>query len=334
MAKKDKIILNELDDWYQHDLIEKNLYNNLASLYQRESWDFNTIIRWTLIIGAIMIGIGLISFITFLIQSIYFVILALSVLCFIAYYYGFKLRKKDFKHYYPRTGNALIAVASLLINADIFAINSLIFTNEVHWTSILVLVTLVYFVIAYLNKNTLVLVFALTSAAISFGAKTGYVSGWGLYFLGLSYPMRFVVISPLVALLGYLHTRTDFSIPESFVQTYYAFGLLFLNLSLWILSIIGYHGNLFKWGYTNDNWELLFFSLLWAAADIIIFLIGTRFKQKIFVRYAITFLILNLYTRYFEYFWDKMYKSLFFIILGLISVSIGLYLEKKLNKKA
>ncbi len=39
----------------------------------------------------------------------------------------------------------------------------------------------------------LVWIFALLSLGSWFGAETGYVSGWGAYYLGMNYPMRFVL---------------------------------------------------------------------------------------------------------------------------------------------
>ena len=331
MANKNKIILKEIKEWYNQDLIEENLYLQLSSMYQKNEWDFTTIIKWTLVLGAVMISIGLISFITLLVQSIYLAILILSAFCLASYYYGFKLKERDFKYYFPKTGNALIAISSLLLGADIFAINKFIFNEGIHWTTLIFVISIIYLFIAYFKENTLVLVFSLLGFAAWFGAVTGYISGWGAYYLGLNYPMRFTLISPIIILIAYFHKKLDLSVPESFIRTYYSFGLLFVNLSLWILSIFGYQGGLGNWGFSSNNIELLFFSIVWLTADAVIFLIGAKFKDKMFVGYAVTFIILNLYTRYFEFFWDKMYKSLFFIILGGISIIIGLYFEKKLS---
>jgi hypothetical protein len=334
MSKKDEIILKEIEKWHKQDIIEEGLYQHLSSMYQENEWDFTTIIKWTLIIGAIMISIGLISFFALLFNSTILGILILSAFCLAGYYYGFNLKKRDFKYYFPKTGNALVAISSLLLGADIFAINKFLFNEGIHWTILIAFISIIYLFIAYFKENTLVLVFSLLGFATWFGAETGYMSGWGAYFLGLNYPMRFSLISPIIILIGYFHKRSNFSVPESFIRTYYSFGLLFVNLSLWILSIFGHQGGLDQWAFSSNNLELLFFSIVWLIVDVIIFIIGTKFKDKMFVGYAITFIILNLYTRYFEYFWDKMYKSLFFIVLGGISIVIGLYFEKKLSKKS
>ena len=121
--------------------------------------------------------------------------------------------------------------------------------------------------------------------------------------------------------------------PESFVKAYYAVGLLYINLSLWIMSIFGNYGDIDIWSEASQ-WELLIFSVIWGLADVAIFLIGSRSRNRMFTGYAIVFLILNLYTRYFEWFWDDMRKSLFFIVLGGISIAVGLLFERRLKPKA
>ena len=69
MGKKDEIILKEIEKWHKQDIIEEVLYKRLSSMYIENKWDFTTIIKWTLIIGAIMISIGLISFFSTVIPS-------------------------------------------------------------------------------------------------------------------------------------------------------------------------------------------------------------------------------------------------------------------------
>ena len=44
--------------------------------------------------------------------------------------------------------------------------------------------------------------------------------------------------------------------------------------------------------------------------------------------FGITFLAINLYTRYFEYFWDGLHKVVFFLILAASLALIGRYAEK------
>lgn len=333
MAKKEKIILQELRQWRDDDDISPELYEKLSVRYDLKSWDLGTIIRWTLVLGAIMLGIGLVTFFLTIMQSQAMLTVVLTLLCGLAYYFGFSLVSPDSSAYYPKSGNALIALACILLCADVFVVGDLLSSDSGHWPILLLITCVTYFVIAYFHKNTLVLVLALIGLATWFGTESGYMSGWGAYFLGLNYPMRFALVSPVIVLLGFLHRYFQLNVPESFIKTYYAIGLLYVNLSLWIMSIFGNYGDMHSWR-SAARYELLVFSLLWGAADIVIFVIGSRYHNKMFTGYALVFLILNLYTRYFEYFWNEMHKSLFFIVLGGVSVGLGLFFERRLKQKS
>ena len=331
MAKKDRIIREELRQWLDESLISQELHDSLAARYREGSWDISVIIRWTLVLGAIMLGIGLITFFLTIMDSKALIAIVLTLLCGLSYYFGLSMTLRTGGRYYPKSGNALIAVACLLLCGDIFVIGDILSTGSGHWPILLLIATAIYFGVAYWHKNTLVLVFALLGLATWFGTESGYVSGWGAYYLGLNYPMRFALVSPLVVLFGYLHEKLRlFNAPEAFVKAYYSIGLLYVNLSLWIMSIFGNYGDMHIWREASQ-WELLVFALIWGLADVVIFVIGSRWQNRMFTGYAIVFLILNIYTRYFEFFWDEMHKSLFFIVLGGMSIAVGLIFERRLK---
>lgn len=330
MGKKEKIILEELNLWHNNGLVEDELYEKLSSMYVIKSWNFVAIMKWVLIFGSILLGIGLISFITLIFHSRVFVVLVLTVLTLLGYYLGFFLSNRKNKNYYPKTGNAILVIASLTLCGDLFTIGDGFSIGDNHWTILLLITCIIYFLIAYLKKNELLLIMALLALATWFGMESGYVSGWGAYFLGLNYPLRFAIVSPFVILIGVLHKNVKFLELSSFVRIYYSIGLLYLNLSLWMLSIFGNYGNMYFW-HKATHTELLLLVFVWLLVDGVIFFIGTRFDDRMFVGYAVVFSAINLYTRYFEYFWNEMHKSLFFILLGIFTLGAGFYVEKKLR---
>jgi len=333
VAKKNDIILRELAQWRDQGQIGQDVYQRLAPQYQGRTWDFAAIVRWSLIIGAVMLGVGLISFITLIIHSLSFVALVLTILCGTAFWYGFQLTDPKRGRFFPKTGNALIAVACLLLCGDVFTVGKLLSTGGGNWPLLVLITSVIYFAVAYGTKNTLVLVFALLGLATWFGAESGYVSGWGAYYLGLNYPMRFALASPLVIAAGYLHRKfLAGRLPDSFARTYYSLGLLYLNLSLWLMSIFGNYGDIHRWQEVRQ-YQLLWYTIAWTVAIVVVFAIGARFRNRMFVNYAIVFGVIDLYTRYFEYLWNELHKSLFFIILGAVSVAAGLFFERRLRHR-
>ena len=63
--------------------------------------------------------------------------------------------------------------------------------------------------------------------------------------------------------------------------------------------------------------QVLIYSILFAIAAGVSLFAGIRNKDDVARDFGIIFLLVNLYTRYFEYFWDSMNKGLFFLVLAV-----------------
>ncbi len=157
-----------------------------------------------------------------------------------------------------------------------------------------------------------------------FGAETGYVSGWGAYWLGMNYPIRFVLFGGALLALCYgaqslLRQRQLFTVSK-------AMGLTYLFIALWIMSIFG--------NYDADSWyqvsqaRLLPWGLLFAVAAGVCIFISLKTDDGMLRGFGLTFLAINLYTRFFEFFWNGMHKVLFFLILAVSLAVIGRYAER------
>ena len=99
------------------------------------------------------------------------------------------------------------------------------------------------------------------------------------------------------------------------------FNLLYLFISLWILSIFGDYGDMTSW-YQARHMELFHWSLLFGAAACAAIWLGVKDDDAMLRGYGLVFLGLNLYTRFFEWFWDSLNKGLFFICSRTVS-SLG-----------
>lgn len=183
-------------------------------------------------------------------------------------------------------------------------------------TSLLLIAALVYGILGLALDSRLIWVFALLSLGSWIGAETGYRSGWGAYYLGLNFPMRFVLFGLLLCGLSVLLKRNA-RLPRlaSFERSTLSMGLLYLFLSLWLLSIFGDYGDMTSW-YEARHMELFHWSLLFGAAACGAIWIGIRLADAMLRGYGLVFLGLNLYTRFFEWFWDSLHKGLFFLLLG------------------
>lgn len=147
-----------------------------------------------------------------------------------------------------------------------------------------------------------------------FGAETGYISGWGTYYLGMNYPLRFVLFG--IILTAGSTAFASWQRREDFLKSTRVMGLLYLFIALWILSIFGNYGDMREWRDVKQI-ELFQWSILFGIASLAALYHGMRFDDNSTRGFGLTFLFINLYTRFFEHFWESLHKAVFFIILAV-----------------
>ncbi len=184
-----------------------------------------------------------------------------------------------------------------------------------HFSLIVLLAAIIYAILGLWFPSKLIWVFSLLSLGGWFGAETGYISGWGAYYLGMNYPLRFVMFGTvLTAASGFLTARLG---RQDFEKPTRVMGLLYLFIALWILSIFGNYGEIDSWSRVRQI-ELFHWSLIFGMVSLLGILHGIKFYDPMTRGFGLTFLFINLYTRYFEYFWDAVHKAIFF---GLLAIS-------------
>jgi hypothetical protein len=189
-----------------------------------------------------------------------------------------------------------------------------------HFSLLLLLSFLIYAVLGMMLESNLIWVFALASFGSWMGTETGYMSGWGAYYLGMNYPLRFVLFGTL--LTGFALTLEEHPIGSRFYRSTLVMGLLYLFIALWIMSIFGNYGDMHAWQRVKQI-ELFHWSLLFGAAAGWAIYYGLRQDNDITKGFGLTFLGINLYTRFFELFWNSLHKAVFFALLGLSFWYIG-----------
>src|SRR5438094_74117 len=114
-----------------------------------------------------------------------------------------------------------------------------------------------------------------------------------------------------VFLFGVWHERK----PGRFHLVYQATALVYLNLSLLILSIYP-HATVVAW--------IAVFSVA-AVGEIVA---GGRLKNPLLMGFGVTALAIDLFTRYFERMWDTLSQGLFFVVGGLLLMGFGASVER------
>ncbi len=149
-------------------------------------------------------------------------------------------------------------------------------------------------------------------------------------FLGMNYPMRFVLVGLVLLGVAFLLGRVERL--RQFKQMTYIAGLSVFFVALWGVSIFGNYNSFDHWRAVRQV-HVLAYSIIMAVISGIVFYFGIRFQDRTARDFGVLFLLVNLYTRYFEYFWDSMNKGIFFLILAVTFGLLGRWLDKK-NKAA
>ncbi|HWZ36470.1 MAG TPA: hypothetical protein VNW51_09935, partial [Mucilaginibacter sp.] len=100
-----------------------------------------------------------------------------------------------------------------------------------------------------------------------------------------------------------------------------------------LLSIFGNLGNLDVW-YQIKQITLFYWGVISIAVAAGFLFYGLKSKDDISREFGITFLIVYIYTKYFEYFWEDTNKTVFFAILAASFWLIGRKAEKIWNLKS
>lgn len=324
--QKNNIILNELKKWFSSGLITKEEFDNISKMYERDYFDFRAIIKWILITGTISIALGVVFLVSVIVHSVYFLIFLFTLLAISGFVFEYVIKKRDL--HMPKTVKSIIAVSSIFLAGDIFVVSYVLFPGNDNFSLLILIITTIYFFIAYLKVNAVILIMALISLALWYGTERYYNIS---YLLSINYPMRFALISPILIVLGFLNKKIFPKKYLIFTKVYYIIGLLYTNVSLWLLSMFGRDNRIIFLNKDHRS-ELLIYSFIYLIVDVIFFSIGLKYKNRLFTNYAIFFTILNLYTRYFEYFFKEMSAWGFFMVLGLVTVITGVIFERIVSR--
>lgn len=242
------------------------------------------------------------------------------------YWWGMTRRTKHPDRSY--SNEAILFLGVLATAAAIYELGRVLDTGSGHFSLLLLLSCIVYGVLGIAMESNLIWVFALASLGGWMGTETGYRSGWGAYYLGMNYPLRFILFGGV--LTGVALALETHSLAKRFFRSTLVMGLLYLFIALWIMSIFGNYGDMHAWERAKQI-ELFHWSILFGLIACGAIYHGLKYENGITKGFGLTFLFINLYTRYFELFWNSLHKALLFTLLGISFWYLGTRAEKIWN---
>lgn len=329
--KQHATVADTIDRWQQSGVIDPPTAARLHDAIAASPFDWQRTARYAFLISIISLVIALSAALAdellvrllmrlfdtpALVKCLFFVALA-------AGFFTYGLRQRERRPHRLYSNEALFFLGVLALAAAVGLFGVAIDTGSGHYALLFLLAAVLYALLGLYFPSTLVWVFALLSLGAWMGTETGYVSGYGMYFLGMNYPLRFVLFGAALTALGLAGQQAcrDAAAPDfatrllgMSAQTTVV-GLLYLFVALWIMSIFGNYGDMDAWRRA-PQYELLHWSVLFGAAALGAIWYGLRHDDGVLRGFGLTFLFINLYTRFFEYFWDATHKALFFALLA------------------
>lgn len=176
------------------------------------------------------------------------------------------------------------------------------------------------FFLAYLCDARLLLVAGIACLMAFIAARTG--TWGGMYWLSVgTRPENFLPGALLVFLVPGFINQSRFS---GFAATYRISGLLALFLPILVLSNWG-HGS-----YLNLDRDLIegTYQVLGFVLAALVIWLGIHKGWRDTTNTGITFFVIFLYTKIFDWWWEIMPKYLFFLVLGLVALLILMVLRR------
>lgn len=334
--KHAKYVSQAIHEWQETHLISDKVAHQLNSSIEVTPFDWKRLARLAFLVSifCFVIAISSILMNKYIMEliALYFSTPALAkagifvLLSLVLYGWG-AYRKRT----HPDTSfrnESIFFMGVLTTAATIFYLGSSFQILEKNFTWLLLYAALAYGAIGFAVRSPLIWAFSLLSLGSWMGAETGYMSGWGAYYFGMSYPLRFILFGGLLVTAAFTLKEHPRGLP--FFQTTLVIGLLYLFMSLWILSIFGNHSDLNTWVQTKQI-ELFHWSFLFALVAGGAIYHGLKFDNTTTRGFGIVFLLINIYTRFFEFFWDSLHKAIFFALLGISLWFLGVYAERIWN---
>lgn len=311
-------LAREVADWHHQGLIDAALAEQLARRYGRRG-DFGAaLLKWLGLLAVLLLGLSVLALVATVTESLLVGALLSGAASVAMWWWGVRFAT-DPAQRHPVSGAALVS-AGLAGGFGALVLLALAVDPEAGRRTVCVLMLLAAaaaLLTAYRYRLRWPLLVGLLFAFHGLGAWHSY-GGWGHYFADIQEPRLMAPIALAVALLGLYHQHViePRRLPRctGFGHLYLVLGLLYFNVSLWFLSL----------ERAALAWVLVF--TLAAIAQIVA---GARLHDARLTGFGVVFLSIDLYTRFWEHFWDRLSLGTFMLAGGLAAVLAGFLIERR-----
>ncbi|MFC3200191.1 DUF2157 domain-containing protein [Parapedobacter deserti] len=335
VSRQEKATLDEaIDHWQEQGLLDETTSKRLADSYDVKGFDWRRLAQYAFWIAISCVILAFLSLfadkmVLRWIERLYDTPdVAICVFCLVlaVVFYLFGFRNKRIYPDKTFSSETLMALGVLATAAFIGYLGRIIDKGSGHFSLLFLASVVIYGVLSVKLSSKLIWVFTLISFGIWFATETAYHSNWGFRFWGMNYPLRFTLFGALLTAFS-LFWQPRITPLRPFHQISYVVGLTYLMIALWLLSIFGNYSDLDKWSQVRQ-WHIFYWGLLSLAVSLGLAWYGLKHRDNIAREFGIVFLIINIYTRFFEYLWDNINRAVFFLLLAGSFWYIGRWAER------
>lgn len=324
-------IAAELEELVQQQVLSPGEASKIAERYPTTPWDVLVLVRWFTILGAVTAGAGMV-----ILAKEYVNAMRLGEMGLLAAMVGFIFlgrylaRERDL----VKTGAALEMAGGFALQGLTFLLAVDFSTGSKNWPALVGTQSALLAALAYLLGNRLVLIHAGVCFFVFFGGETGYMSGWGAYWLAMTYPVRFLAMGMVFLAAAWAHAALLCGAYQGFSRVYGHLGLLDVHLALWFLAVFGYFEKEVRWSGNSE--ERVAFSVVWALVSLLCLWLAGTTGQRMLRSYGLTFLVIDVYTFYFQFVVPHSPEAwwVHLLLVGGSLVWVGFALEKHLRHPA
>ena len=314
-------LAQDLGQWLADGLVPKSTHDLLRERYGAKEFGLGRVIKSFGVAGGILAFFGLLGLVAAISGSKIVAALLMLAAGSLLTAAGIKLAMDKLERY-SLSSKAVVMLGVMAATLGVgVALDAMgMKTNQsVLLTGPIVLIPIGY--LAYRFGNTFLLVLGLLEFFHWVGTWN-QMWGQSTYEISIQDPRMMSLAALAAVLVGIYHERELRPQTGRFFQAYETLGLIYLNLSLMILTIEGGH----QWG------DASFWIAALSAVSLAEIVAGARLHNPLLTGFGVTTFAINIFTRYYERFCNRMHASVFFLVGGLALFVLGMLCETILRQ--
>ncbi len=339
LDEKEKAIADKLLKWWQEQqLVTDAQRQQLSDSLEERPGDWRQLSLYAFVVA---VSCGVLAFISiflddkllanlkrYFLLSDWAIFLITALVAFAIHYFAYRRQRQ--------MGFTGLSTQVFYISGSLFTATAVTYfayasgISKVHYPIGIAIAALVYFGTALKLRSVPVWAIGLLALSGWFAAETAWYSNAQGYFMGMNYPLRFLLWSALLGGICWLLPK--FKLPKDFVQTTRVFTVLVAFTALWGMGVFGNYGEWERWQAVRQL-SMVPWAIAATALSAVAVWAGMKLRETWLRDMGLIFLLINLYSRYFEYFWDHLNKGLFFLFLAASFWLVGRKAEQLWRQK-